>query len=674
MNKGRTPLLVVLLGLAACSTDSTGPGDEVTAVAVLPGSPSVDVGLSVQFTARATNSSGQSVSGLPVRWTSSNTGVATIDDDGLAVGMAVGATAITATIAGVSASEVLSVQPSQCTNRVDVVLSRGEYQAYDADTCLLLPAGSSGDRYRVAVTRPTLFRDSTDVQTVTLEAAPISATAASTIAAAPRDAAAPDPSLDADQGLPAELARIDGRRILEDVELRRRTRRAHQALRERERGLELAFEAALPDLAALAPARTSHPDPAERLELNLLLDCEAAPDPRPVRLVNFNGDIAVYQDSVQWSDPATRLGDTATGQMLAYYASHARGMISDYWGEPSDIDGNGRIIVVAMTDLLNGAAAAVYSGDFLSATGPTCPSSNEAELVYFSQDVIAALDEAEPSYSALSILAHEVKHVVSIYNGLRRGRYHDVWVEEGTAEISQVMSSRIAWAASGGPAIGDVIGGQEIIEYVNANGPGDPGLTPELWGVIGELADLIVNLSTQPNSLIIDPRGAAQYHTFYAASWHFHRFIGDAFGNAATPFGDASLFRALTDSLGLPGTSGLAQQTGRDFDQLFEDVVVATSFHRSTQPPPRDFTTWNLVTATDIFTGPSEVAPPGVYPWPVTGDEDNPNAGFVSGTYEGPMGPSGVRYHDFLSGGTASLQLLVTGAGPTGRIVVSRLR
>ena len=96
--------------------------------------------------------------------------------------------------------------------------------------------------------------------------------------------------------------------------------------------------------------------------------------------------------------------------------------------------------------------------------------------MYFQTSLIAAIEDADPSYLALSVMAHEVKHVTSLYNTVARERnlagnaFHDLWVEEGTAEISQTMSSRIAWAAIGGPAVGEPVTGDALIKTYHEPG------------------------------------------------------------------------------------------------------------------------------------------------------------------------------------------------------------
>ena len=91
----RPHLLVALLSLSACTPDSTGPGESVTEVRVSPESPSIDVGLTIQFFAQALDASGQAMTGLPVTWASNDQAVATIDAEGFATGVSVGVVAIT---------------------------------------------------------------------------------------------------------------------------------------------------------------------------------------------------------------------------------------------------------------------------------------------------------------------------------------------------------------------------------------------------------------------------------------------------------------------------------------------------------------------------------------------------------------------------------------------------
>ena len=154
---------------------------------------------------------------------------------------------------------------------------------------------------------------------------------------------------------------------------------------------------------------------------------------------------------------------------------------------------------------------------------------------------------------------------------------------------------------------------------------------------------------------------------------HCHHGSWQGGGGRHTPEPDLATRSRAAGGTAAWGTQEEARLTGRSFDELFEDLVVGISFHKTGQMPAREFSTWDFVSATEIFTAPPVLTPPGRYPWPVTGDDTSPNAPFVTATFAGPMGPSGMRFHDFLSSGVgAGLQILATGAA-AGRIIVSRI-
>lgn len=686
----RLAALALTFFAAACSDDSTSL-ENVASVRVTPENPTIDVGLTVQFTAEALDADGNVVPGIDFTWTSSNTTVATVSDDGIASALSIGTTAITASAgSGDAGSQALLVEPSECDSRIDVILDVGQHQAYDGDRCLFLPSGT-GDRYRVAVIRPTLIEDDQDTTHVWLEMNPV-LTAEQASGTEPVAPPAVQPATYTTSPIRFEPSdRIDGTPFVEDQRILRSTRRFHENLRERERRLGLRTSPIPRSERALAPG-PALADPPATDDFFLELECGVTTQTPVVRL-GFNPFIAIYQDSE--SHDADPIPDAAVTRMLDYYASYVADFTEQYWGETPDYDGNGRVIVSTAPSLADSVAAAVFSGDFLPTTD--CASSNEGEIIYFSESVIRNLDPPNPddrSFLALSVLAHEMKHVTSLFHSVARGAFHNIWIEEGTAEVAQTMSSRIAWAAVGGPAVGAVIDGNDIIEWNQSNG----GIGPEAWGVVVQLADLVVQLSTQPNSLVTNPDGAADFHTFYAGGWHWHRFIGDTFGNASTPRADSALFREMTDSLTPSGTGALLSVTGRTFEELFEDVIVAASFHDAGPTPTRAFTTWDLSTAAAIFANPPEISPPHRYPWPVTTDvpsdpdtQANPSRGFVRGVYSCPpqlvgdsyeepdessrctMGPSGIRLHDFVSDGSgAGGQIQVFGA-PDGKIIVTRL-
>jgi hypothetical protein len=313
-------------------------------------------------------------------------------------------------------------------------------------------------------------------------------------------------------------------------------------------------------------------------------------------------------------------------------------------------------------------AGFVWTGNFYSKAA--CPASNERDMIYFSADLIRAMDDASPNWQALPTLAHEAKHVVSLYDRveatartLNVSQFQPTWEEEGAAEFSGEMSSRIAWAANGGPSVGAKVTHDDLAAA---------GINMYDYGVLLRMARTVYYLSSQPNSLVVAPVGAGPNESIYGSGWHFHRWLADGYGDAASPMADTTLLRTLTDSLTPPGSRGFQQVTGEPFSTLFEQFVAAISLDETGAPPPEHgFTTYDFVTATDILQAVQQ--PDGSYPWPVTTRDGVPTAGFGDGTYAGPIGRWGIRIHDFVSNGTGVGARIQVGLTPAGRVLVVRI-
>src|SRR5216117_4122467 len=108
-------LAIVAIGLllSACGGSSvhvTAKNATLVSIGVTPANPNLPQGLTGQFTATGTYSdnSTQDLT-AQVAWSSSNTGVATIDSAGLATSVAAGTTTITATLGLVSENTTLTV-------------------------------------------------------------------------------------------------------------------------------------------------------------------------------------------------------------------------------------------------------------------------------------------------------------------------------------------------------------------------------------------------------------------------------------------------------------------------------------------------------------------------------------------------------------------------------------
>jgi hypothetical protein len=234
-------------------------------------------------------------------------------------------------------------------------------------------------------------------------------------------------------------------------------------------------------------------------------------------------------------------------------------------------------------------------------------------------------------------------------------------VEEGTAEIAGEMSSRLAWEGTGGPDVTEMI--QKADKVINK----------ETYGVLLKWARTILYLGSQPNGLVGTPAGG-HGGSVYGSGWHFHRWLGDSYGDAASSsMADATLFTVLNDSLTASGVAGLRNVTGRTWSDLVEEYSSAIMLNGTGAPQPDwGFTSYDFPDVTD---GLLVTQRDGFYPWPVNVSGDNTTQMFTSLMNSGTVGPSGVRIYDFTSDGTGSgLKVQVETTKNPVRVVVVRIQ
>jgi hypothetical protein len=546
------------------------------------------------------------------------------------------------------------------------VLASGEALVGDPsglDGCgLFIPTGTAGDRYRVGIVRSETNRDSEDVVTATLqvrglgvEALPIPTPVASPFRVSP-------PFL-----LPPSLTQAQA--IAEATEA------LHLQIWEEERALL----ATLPDARPLpfnpatsrVPAARAAAAPTRRLLKFYNYQGCTDVEPKPAFLIGENDFVAVYQDSAQMvSDPASAI---AVQAMLDYYRDYGKTVIDSYFGGVSDVNGDGRVLVYLTPGVRDEAAAFVRGFDMLPQA--VCPSSNAMEITYTKPSFVNGFNNG--NYQPLGTVVHEIKHISSLYRRLVAGSYHPSWVEEGTAEIATDRASRLAMAQKGGPAVGAMLTNADIVEW----GPKEEG-----YNTLLRLSRSLRYIASQPNSITIDPEGAEwmgpggvqQRHTIYGAGWHFHRWLGDAYGDASTPLADSALFRLQNDSLTPAGPGGYPTVVGRTFSELMEEYANAVMLNGTEAPAPaRAFTSVDFPSAMSSgWVYSTFTRPPGLYPWPVTFTEDGPGSvSMETATYQGPMGESGLRVHDFVSNGTGQGAEIAVGLLPAQtRVILVRIR
>jgi hypothetical protein len=418
-----------------------------------------------------------------------------------------------------------------------------------------------------------------------------------------------------------------------------------------------------PGPALAAPEKLTFTNPPETTSTDPNVFCSVA-ESVPALKVLEDDHLVIYQDSAQRE--TAPLLDSHAQWMADFYKAHGTQVVDNYFGGVSDVNEDGKItvFVTSIPREDEGTIAYVSNLDFYPKS--ICPASNEMEMMRFSNQAIKELDNEV--FYILTAVVHEAKHISSFYKSIFRGggnNFQPTWVEEGTAEIATEMSSRLAWAGAGGPAVGAMATGSDLTEFTREN-----------YGAVYLMVRTISYLSSQPNGVVVPPTGADPGHSVYDSGWHFHRWLGDAYGNAAVPQGDSAFFRTLNDSLTAAGVQGIVSVTGApSWTSLMEEYLTAVMVNGTAAPQgPRTFSSYNFPSMTNRFSSPD---PPGEYPWPVNTQGDDLTAPFATSTNVGLIGPSGVRIFDLSSNGTGlglEVKVSTSQASLPFRIVVVRLK
>jgi hypothetical protein len=226
------------------------------------------------------------------------------------------------------------------------------------------------------------------------------------------------------------------------------------------------------------------------------------------------------------------------------------------FGEPTDIDANGRIAIVftrAVNELTPRGAGGVvlgfyYSRDLLPRSGASgeCPGSNVAEIFYVMvPDPGAVLGDARTKAYvqgiAVSTVAHELQHLINasrrMYITRAQEPVEETWLNEGLSHIAEEL---VFYRASGlAPRqnidAGQLASGTRVREM------------HELFmrGNFGRYAEFLE--ATQTNS----PMAANDQLATRGASWAFLRYVADRAGAV-----DGDLWRRLVDG-GRTGATNL---------------------------------------------------------------------------------------------------------------------
>lgn len=276
----------------------------------------------------------------------------------------------------------------------------------------------------------------------------------------------------------------------------------------------------------------------------------------------FGKNIFVWVDTT--SNP-----DLQDGQLQALsrlFDEELYPLDENFFGEASDVDGNGRVNVV-LTPVVNTLTAAGqctlsgFVGGFFTAHDlyPTIPNANGGEFFYgFVPDSAGRWgcphSTGEFSRVIRTAFVHELQHVINYEQHVfrRSGKEEDVWLNEGMSHIAEELASKYYERRFPAPT-GRSIPGQLFP---------DSSQSFIVFNLINAYLFLRQPYFTSVTHFIeagtIEERGAA---------WLFLRWIADQYGE--------DILRRIVQT-SLTGKANIADKTGEPFSQLLGQFMIAT--------------------------------------------------------------------------------------------------
>jgi hypothetical protein len=537
---------------------------------------------------------------------------------------------------------------------------------------LFLPAGAAGQRFRVGVVRTSSDTARSQATTTTVLVSGIGVTGTA-------EAVSPIALSSPIKGARSSAQIVQQLRAWEA----RRAGHLHDLRVNQEHAGRLGNRALLSSRPALAPFAASLPETIQ-LDPKTGTGCTAAAARVTANRLAEDDRMAIYQDATQNANSSTQVTAAQAQRLLNLYRDYGKPIIDSYFGGVPDTDSNGKIIVFITPAIAANVAGRFDVGDLF--TRQDCASSNQGEYIYLHFELAREALNTNPLISGFGfyVLVHEVKHIASVYQRIRRPNptLSPDWLEEGTAEGAAERMGRYAWSLMGGPSVSKTIVFDDWL--LNEE---DPDITQENAGLFYLMIATQGYLSRQPNSVtsIVDP----QTSDIYASGWLFTRWLGDAYGGAGTaPRADSAFYRRLNDQATASGVAGVEAVTARTWAQLMEEYTAAAMVN-GRGPINRAFTSYDFIQSIEIWCfavdpvdyaesqcGGDQPGAPGAFPWPVTTDAQgvSETKSFADGDYSGPIGPSGMRVHDLVSNGTGSGTEVSVELTAPARVVVVRLR
>ena len=253
---------------------------------------------------------------------------------------------------------------------------------------------------------------------------------------------------------------------------------------------------------------------------------------------------------------------------------------SSYFGNPTDVDGNGRVILL-FTGEVNKLTPAnsmggfvggyFFAGDYFpgtGATGQSCAESNNAEIVYLlSPDPTGQFGNVRSASSVRQgtrgTIPHELEHMINAgnrYFNAAATAFEDNWLDESLAHIAEEAVGRVS------RGFGDL----QLLTMQDMLPPGNQKASDDFNAFFFENFARLAYWMVRPDTSSGISSNSDQNLSSSGADWAIGRYVADNYSN-----GDVRAFtRALAagPNNGIPNLTNVA---GASLDTLMAGWLVS---------------------------------------------------------------------------------------------------
>lgn len=451
-------LIVALLIGAGCKS-ADGPEPLVTTTVQVASTPTeISVGETAQASAIVKDQNGAPLTGKTVTWTSLNQSVATVNAAGLIKGVAPGNATIQGSVDGVMGSATITViAPSTVceTGPTTVDPAPGNaaiVNSADAKGCIKIPSSATAGQYLLIAANNNPLPD--QIANYAIKSDEGETVPTSTLFAPPLRVAASLSLASADVPGAVQSAFESKLRATERRELDFSAGKQAMMARANSMGVRQSMSVAVPAVGDKATFKV----PAH-------FDASGKPDGGGCAANHFTSVNAtvkyVSTRAILYLDDAAPSGgftDTDFQEIATEFDNLIYPTDVDYFGTPSDLDSNSRIIILytALVNKLTEQGSNGFVGGFFFVGDlfpvAQCAQSNVAEIFYaLAPDPTGTINNnvrttATVRQGTRGTLAHEFQHMI---NGAERFRnpgtehFESTWLDEGLAHYAEDLNGRV---------------------------------------------------------------------------------------------------------------------------------------------------------------------------------------------------------------------------------------